>query len=145
MEYQTVTKIQTENAGRGIAATLQGGEVLCLYGGLGAGKTTFITGLIQYFLPDKRVLSPTFIIVRHYQVKDNRIKNICHVDLYRLEKSAEIRDLGISDFMAKPDTVTVVEWADRASKSLPLKRTDIYFEIVGIQKRKITIIQPWKT
>lgn len=141
MNYITRSHGQTSRLGRKIASSLEGGEVLCLYGDLGAGKTTFTQGLIKFFIPDKRVLSPTFIIVRHYHIIHSLIKNIYHVDLYRISTIEGITDIGVSEFFHKPDTIVVIEWAEKYGSLLPRKRLDIHFSIIDGNKRAIKIIK----
>ena len=139
--YRTNTSVKTVNLGREIASRLHGGEVLCLYGELGAGKTTFVRGLVDCFLPGKRVISPTFIIVRHYPTKHKRIKNIYHVDLYRIEKESEILTLGLSEWIDKPDSLVLIEWAEKMGNFLPKKRIDIKFEIKSENERIIKLYE----
>lgn len=141
MEYISNSDIETKKISEQFASRLKGGEVLCLYGDLGAGKTVFAQGMVNYFLPGKRVLSPTFIIVRHYLVSHDTIKNIYHIDLYRLEKSEEITHVGLNEFIHKPDTIVAIEWADRLGELLPEKRIDIRLETLSEQTRLIRIDQ----
>ena len=131
----------TRQLGWEIAAKIKGWEVLCLYGELGAGKTTFTQGLIDFFLPKKRVLYPTFIIVRHYRPVHKQIKNIYHVDLYRMNSESEIVGLGLSEFMHRPDTIVLFEWTERLGKLLPKKRVDIKFSIINNRERKIEVTE----
>lgn len=140
-EEITKSPEETKRLARKIASTLHSGEVLCLYGDLGAGKTTFIRGLIEFFIPGKRVLSPTFIIVRHYYINHPFIKNIYHVDLYRISMIEEIADLGLSEFMNKSDTIVAIEWAEKLESLLPEKRIDINFSIIDENKRGIKITE----
>lgn len=140
MEYITKNSNQTMGLGRRLASTLMGSEVLCLSGELGAGKTTFVSGLVNYFKPDTRVLSPTFIIVRHYSVKHKRIKYIYHIDLYRLDDLSGIRDLGIPELFNKPDNVIAIEWPEKMKQLLPKDRIKIEFKVMEKDQRKIT----WK-
>ena len=95
----------TFNIARVFAAKFRGGEVLALYGQLGAGKTTFVKGAINYFLPGKRILSPTFIIVRHYYPAHPFLNHLLHVDLYRLQNSFQISALGLSEFFNSAKTL----------------------------------------
>lgn len=142
MEYITKNRNQTMGLGRRLAETLMGGEVLCLSGELGAGKTTFVSGLVNYFKPDTRVLSPTFIIVRHYSIKHKRIKYIYHIDLYRLDDLAAIDDLGIVELFNKSDTVLAIEWPEKMGELLPKDKIDINFHILSTNQRKLTIMLP---
>ncbi len=137
MEYITKNHNQTMGLGRRLASTLNGGEVLCLSGELGAGKTTFVSGLVNYFKPDTRVLSPTFIIVRHYSIKHKRIKYIYHIDLYRLDDLSAIRDLGILELFNKQDNVIAIEWPEKMKQLLPKDRIKIEFKVMEKDRRKI--------
>lgn len=140
MIYTSVSTENTKQLGRKLASQLKEGEVLCLYGDLGAGKTTFIQGFIKFFLPQKRVLSPTFIIVRHYRVPSKEVTNIYHIDLYRMKSERQIQDIGLSQLFGNPDTVVFIEWAEKLGNLMPKKRIDIRFEMLEEQKRRITII-----
>src|SRR3989338_9258543 len=112
MKHTTRNVTETEKLGEKSAAKLRGGEVVLLFGELGSGKTAFTRGLIRHFLPGIRVLSPTFIIVRHYKPGKNYIKNIYHVDLYRVSSEKEIESVGFTEYLFKPSTIIVVEWPD---------------------------------
>ena len=138
-KYITKNQKETFDLGKNIANTLKGGEVVALYGNLGAGKTTFTTGLVNNFIPAKRVLSPTFIIVRHYYPKNKLINHIIHADLYRLNNIKEIEELGLSEFFGMPKTVVLIEWADKMKHLLPENRTDIFFNFKSEITREINI------
>lgn len=139
MHLITHSCLETERLGKKIAAKLKGGEVLCLYGELGAGKTTFMHGLIGYFLPGKRVVSPTFVIVRHYELSGADVKFIYHIDLYRLEKQSEIQNVGLTEQFGKSDTIIAIEWAQKLGELIPDKRIDVSFQIVSEHTREIRV------
>jgi tRNA threonylcarbamoyladenosine biosynthesis protein TsaE len=139
MEIITKSRNETISFGKKVASKVKGGELFCLYGNLGSGKTTFMEGFIGYFIPKKRVLSPTFIISRQYVVFGNKIKNIVHADLYRIENVKDIEGLGFSEYIKQIDTVIAVEWAEKWENKLPDKRTDIYFEYLNENSRKIIV------
>jgi tRNA threonylcarbamoyladenosine biosynthesis protein TsaE len=138
-KYHTYSSDETKELGRIFAAHLQGGEVVCMYGDLGAGKTTFISGVMDYFLPGRRVLSPTFIIVRHYKVHTPQVKEIVHADLYRMNDVKEISSLGLTDFYSTRGTVVFIEWAERFGSVLPKSRTGITFTVSDKDEREIVI------
>lgn len=138
-DYISRNSWQTKDLGYQIAKQLSGGEVLCLFGEMGAGKTKFISGVINFFLPGKRVLSPTFLIVRHYQLAQYSIKNLYHVDLYRIGNNYDLEGIGIAEFIQKPDTIVAIEWAERLSGIKPLRRMDITFSILTNNLRKIRL------
>lgn len=122
---------ETRSIAGHLAQTLRGEEVICFSGELGAGKTTFISGLISYFLPHARVLSPTFTLIRTYQTNHPVIKEIFHLDLYRLHDAAALDQIGISEMLHRPDGVTLIEWPERLEtkdigdhRLVSLERTD---------------------
>ncbi len=127
--------------GRNLAATLQGGEVLALYGPLGAGKTTLVKGIAEGLGADSaEVRSPTYVLVRSYQgtTAEGKPVTIHHLDSYRLEGGAAFDDIGGLDLM-DDSTVCIIEWADRIADSLPEKRIDICLEHVDPTTRTITV------
>jgi tRNA threonylcarbamoyladenosine biosynthesis protein TsaE len=101
---------QTIEIGRRIGEKLKGGEVICLIGALGAGKTHLVKGIaVGVGAEDvKRVSSPTFVIVNEYFGR----LDVYHIDAYRLEKSSDFEMLGFDDFL-HPGAVVVIEWADK--------------------------------
>jgi len=112
-----------------IAKTLRGGDVVALHGELGAGKTTFVRALARAFGIRVRVTSPTFILMRCYRVSRNPrgIRRLCHVDAYRIRRASELHSIGIGEYLNSPDTVTLVEWADRVKSIVPRHSSRIRF------------------
>ncbi len=104
----------------------EGPRIVCLYGELGSGKTTFTQGFAQGLGITGRLVSPTFIIVRRYQIP-KREHFFYHVDLYRLHNGTELAAIGIPEILADLASYTVVEWADRLGGLLPRKRLDVRF------------------
>lgn len=139
MNYISNNTRESKEIARNLASNLKGGEVICLYGELGAGKTVFVQGMLEYLLPGKRVLSPTFIIVRHYKVNHKIIKYFIHVDLYRTSNIKEIKDLEFFEFIHKPDSIVAIEWAEKLGNLLPEKKIDIDIKNIDENKRIINI------
>ena len=105
----THSEEETAAAGRELAASLAAGDVVLLYGDLGAGKTAFVRGLAQGLGVDRdEVSSPTFTLVQEY--RGGRL-TLFHVDLYRLDAAREIEDLGLDEIAA--DGVLSIEWAEK--------------------------------
>jgi tRNA threonylcarbamoyladenosine biosynthesis protein TsaE len=102
--------------------------IICLYGELGSGKTTFVQGFLQGLGIVTRVLSPTFIIVRRYECSVLN-RSISHVDCYRLLRDGEIEGLGLEDDFSDPSGFVLIEWADRLGKLTPKHRMDITFDV----------------
>lgn len=114
---------------------LKGGNIICLYGELGAGKTTFVQGLARGLGIKGRIISPTFIIVRKYNLDNN--KTFYHIDLYRIEKEKDLEGLGIDEILSDKNAIVVIEWAERLGTKLPKDRTEIYFKNIDDHERQI--------
>jgi len=103
----TSSPAETERVGMLLGERLQPGDVVLLTGELGAGKTTFVRGIAQGAGSKADVASPTFQLVRIYP---GRVQ-LAHVDLYRVENNAELRDLGLEELA--DNGAVLVEWGDR--------------------------------
>jgi tRNA threonylcarbamoyladenosine biosynthesis protein TsaE len=131
--------------GRKFAASLIEGKrkflTLGLIGDLGSGKTTFTQGFAEGMGIDKRVISPTYILMREYKLEGVRFEKIYHIDLYRLEEdaSAEAKELGIFDLWETDGNIVIVEWAEKIADIMPDDAYTIEFEAVDEDKRKIII------
>jgi len=100
----------TEAFGAALARVLRPGDVLALFGDLGAGKTTLARGLLQALGHEGDVASPTFPIVQAYDPPDTRIP-VWHVDLYRIEDPSELDEIGLDE--ARDDCALLIEWPER--------------------------------
>lgn len=138
MKYITHSADETIGLGERFAKRVGGGEVLCLYGELGAGKTTFIQGFAKGIGIRKRILSPTFIIVRRYSIIDSPL-TFYHIDLYRIKQPEETIELGLKDWLHNPNFIVAIEWPERLGKLLPDKTIDIHFKYVNENKREISM------
>ena len=129
----TRSEEETLELARRMAAGFKGKEVVLLSGELGAGKTVFAKGLAAGagVVATDRVTSPSFTLVNVYQGR----WPVFHIDLYRLEREAEILDLGWEDYLG--EGIVVVEWAERLT--LPLEGIRVLIETVGDDERRITI------
>jgi tRNA threonylcarbamoyladenosine biosynthesis protein TsaE len=126
---------ETESLGESFGRAAKYGLVIALSGELGAGKTQLVKGLARGLGITARVHSPTFTLVNEYA--GGRLR-LFHLDLYRLESSAQILAAGLEEFL-QPDGVAVVEWAERIY-DLRLTIDDlkkVQIEIVSETERKI--------
>lgn len=132
--FDTNSEDETENIGRQLAATLSAGDVLLLYGDLGAGKTAFVRGLAEGLgIAGDEVSSPTFTLVQEY--RGGRLP-LVHVDLYRLDDPREVDDLGLDEIAAAG--VLAIEWADKLADP-PTGTRCVTIEHTGETKRRIAI------
>lgn len=135
MEIITQSALETqklgEKIGRDLAFDKLRPRTLCLYGDLGSGKTTFIQGLAKGLGIKKRVISPTFVFMKQYQ------PSFYHVDLYRINKVEEAKDLGLQEIFEDKKAIVAIEWAEKIKKILPKRRIDISFDYVSENQRKI--------
>lgn len=123
----------TEAAGERLGASLAEGDVVLLYGDLGAGKTAFVRGLARGIGADPAdVSSPTFTIVQEYAGRFT----LYHVDLYRLEEK-EVDDLGLEELVLG-NGVVAIEWAERW-RGRPDDVIDVRIDDVGDEARTITV------
>ena len=129
---------ETKNFAKNIAMDLKTPQLIALYGNLGSGKTTFVQGLALGLGIKKRVLSPTFVFVREYQL-DNK-KMFFHVDLYRLDSSRDIATIGLSDILKTRNAIIAIEWPEKIEKLLPASTIKINFDTTGEKSRKIVVL-----
>ena len=107
---------ETEDKAKNFASLIKGFKnslLINLIGNLGAGKTTFVRGLIQEFGFDEFVKSPTFTIVESYE-SDNL--KVFHFDLYRIEDDKELQAIGVEDYLTEENAITLVEWPEKSKR-----------------------------
>ncbi len=127
---------ETQDFARDFAKNLKGGDVLCLYGNLGSGKTSFVQGLAKGLGITRRIISPTFIIARRYKIGD---LNFYHIDLYRTQTVQDLRSIGIDEILEDDKNIVAIEWAEKLLDLMPKKRIDLKFEYIDENTRKMTI------
>ena len=132
----THSEDETAAVGRELAATLSAGDVLLLYGDLGAGKTAFVRGLAEGLGVERdEVSSPTFTLIQEY--RGGRLP-LFHVDLYRIEDPREFDELGLDEIAE--DGVLAIEWAERlAARLKPSRYVAVRIEHAGEMWRRIVI------
>jgi tRNA threonylcarbamoyladenosine biosynthesis protein TsaE len=127
---------ETDRLGRRIGRSLQGGELVALYGELGSGKTALVRGMAAGLgAPPQAVSSPTFVLIHEYH---GRVR-LAHADLYRLDSATELPHIGLSDY-DDGQTVTAIEWADKAGHDLPADRLEIHLQHRSPSVREITFV-----
>jgi tRNA threonylcarbamoyladenosine biosynthesis protein TsaE len=130
----TTSEEETEAAGEGLGRSLRAGDVVLLYGDLGAGKTAFVRGLARGAgAPSDDVTSPTFTLIQEYA---GGRATLYHVDLYRLEPK-EVDDLGLEDLVLG-DGIVAIEWAERWT-GRPDDVIEVRLQHAGEDRRRITL------
>ena len=129
----TASPEQTWRIGEMLGRALGAGDTICLYGDLGAGKTSFSYGIaLGLEVREQYITSPTYTFVNEYE---GRVP-LYHIDLYRLEDPEELENIGFEEYIDS-DGVTVIEWAERAEDELPVERLSVYLTYVDEKSREI--------
>ena len=123
MIFETYNEIETWEVAKKFAATLRSGDVVCLEGDLGAGKTTFTQGVCAALGAKRAVTSPTFCIVSEHPAEPFLV---VHMDLYRLHDEEDVLQVGWEDYLAQ-GAVLIVEWSDRAGSLIPSNAKRVRF------------------
>ena len=126
-----------------LAAEVEPGDVLCLYGDLGVGKTSFARAFIRTLTSgDEIVPSPTYTIIQNYYVKRNNVNlEILHADLYRISCETEIFELGLEEAFLKG--ISLIEWPEIARSLLPQNRLEVHIRFgKGISERCMELFGP---
>lgn len=140
----------TDRAGRALARVARAGDVVGLIGDLGAGKTALVTGLVAELGAPVAAASPTFALIHEYA---GGWMPVWHADLYRIEHTRELPELGLDELIDRGDGIVVIEWADR----FPVLPADHVIarlahagagrtiEITGTGARGTALARAWKT
>ncbi len=143
MEYDSLNPDDTYELAKKLGQQAKAGDVICLIGDLGVGKTLFSQGFARGVGIEEYVNSPTFTIVQEYEGTDDRRLKLYHFDVYRIEDSEEMEEVGFTD-MIYGDGVSLIEWADMISDILPDKYTKVTIEKnleKGFDYRKIVVTE----
>jgi tRNA threonylcarbamoyladenosine biosynthesis protein TsaE len=131
----TTTNVEeTRTLGRSLAAKAQAGDLVCLWGELGAGKTQLAKGFGAGLGIESTINSPSFVLMAEYP---GRLR-LFHVDLYRLDGAGEALAGGLVD-ERQADGVTIVEWPERLESALPEDRLDVVIDGAGDEPRRIRL------
>lgn len=113
--------------------------VLALTGDLGAGKTTLTQSIGKKLGVTENMISPTFVIMKHYRLKTSDYRLLVHIDAYRLESSREMMTLGFEELLADPQNLIVIEWPERIADILPADCIHISLEHLEENKRALVV------
>jgi tRNA threonylcarbamoyladenosine biosynthesis protein TsaE len=149
--FTTNSSKQTQKMGEILAKELKGGEIICLTGELGSGKTTFAQGVLKGLGAKKPYTSPTFVVMKQYkkrisnfkfqisnqiQSPKSKILNIYHMDAYRVN-AQDVLDLGWEEIISNKNNIVIVEWAERIRAIIPKRAIWLEFDHLKEDERKI--------
>ena len=133
MIFNSHSKQETKKFGKKLSLEFEG-EMICLFGEMGCGKTEFVKGFLEGMGYTGDVTSPTFALCHRYDA----VKPVYHYDLYRLSGYDDLFSIGFFD--REPNSVSLVEWSENAEEYLPENALRIYFEYGdGIEDRILQI------
>lgn len=133
---------ETKKIAAELALSLPDGTIIALQGDLGAGKTTFTKGLAEGLGIKETLSSPTFTLMNVYQIPQpvRDIRTLVHIDTYRLEREQELLDIGAEDYLGRPGTISVIEWADKIPTILArYKFLTVNIDSTNPKQRTLTI------
>lgn len=136
LEFFSRSAEQTRRLGIRLGALLEPGDLVCLSGDLGAGKTTLVQGLANGWGTLDAVSSPTFVLVNTYRRPDKQ--NLFHMDAYRLESALEAEELDL-DLMFSSGAL-LIEWAERIQTALPRQRLWIKMRWIADEQRGMVFL-----
>jgi len=121
----------------------KGALVVSLEGELGSGKTEFLKGVAKAFKIKEKIWSPTFILMRCFKLsKKYQFKNFWHLDLYRLKRTKDLKNLGFFDLVKDRNNLIFIEWGNKMKKLLPKKHLKIKFKIKAEKERFLEFFIP---
>jgi tRNA threonylcarbamoyladenosine biosynthesis protein TsaE len=133
MDFFSRSPAQTRRIGMRLGGVLQPGDVICLQGDLGAGKTTFVQGIAKGWGSLDAVSSPTFIIVNVYRRADQ--SRLFHMDAYRLDSTSEAEELDLDSMLAQGPLL--IEWPERIDGLVPDENLWVSLEHVDEEEREM--------
>lgn len=135
-EFVSRSPEQTQRIGIRLGAHLQPGDVVCLSGELGAGKTTLVQGIARGWGSSDAATSPTFVLVNNYRKSGGFELN--HFDAYRVQDALEAEDLDLENMLAAGPLL--VEWAERVKAALPAEHLWINMQYLDEEQRSLIFI-----
>lgn len=139
MQYHSSDLISTQQIAQDFSQIYQDhGGIIYLIGELGAGKTSFVQGFAAGLGIKTKIQSPTFILMREYDLGNESNRKMYHLDLYRLEQIDDLNHLGLDETLANPQNIVLIEWPERLKVSLnPTHKVEI--KVINDQQRLINI------
>jgi tRNA threonylcarbamoyladenosine biosynthesis protein TsaE len=135
LDIITSSAEQTQRYGSRLGALLKAGDVLCLSGDMGAGKTVFASGLGAGWGAEARLTSPTFNLVNEYRRAKDRTR-LCHIDAYRLNGVQDLDSVGFDDMLGTR-RILIIEWPERIESALPEDHLWVQLRVLDTGRRNL--------
>ncbi|MCA9365352.1 tRNA (adenosine(37)-N6)-threonylcarbamoyltransferase complex ATPase subunit type 1 TsaE [Candidatus Kaiserbacteria bacterium] len=110
--------------------------VIALNGELGAGKTAFVQQIAKELSIAEAITSPTFVIMKMYEIDYGQFKQLIHIDAYRIEEESEMLVLGFGELLEDKENLICIEWADNIKGLLPENQIQLNFELTGNKEER---------
>ncbi|MBI4053712.1 MAG: tRNA (adenosine(37)-N6)-threonylcarbamoyltransferase complex ATPase subunit type 1 TsaE [Candidatus Doudnabacteria bacterium] len=144
--YLSSSAKQTRAVASALAKKLKRSAVVTLSGELGSGKTQFVKGLARGLGIKQTITSPTFILLRSYRLgggkKRQRATFFSHLDLYRIKKTSDLDNLGLTEILNRKNHIIAIEWPEKIKKLLPKNHIRVFIDHYGnaSNQRRIKIV-----
>ena len=138
--YTTNSFKQTQKLGETFAKEIlkmplqKGAVVLGLKGNLGGGKTTFLQGFAKGLGVKEKILSPTFVIMKRFKIRNSAFKSFYHFDCYRFENAEDILELDFKEIISNPENIVAIEWPEKVKRVLP--KNIVYIKFACPESRR---------
>lgn len=132
MVFESKSEKDTEEFAKKIAEQCKIYNVICLYGEMGVGKTTFTKSMAKALGVNTRIISPSYTLIRTHKITDN--KKLYHIDVYRMTEESDVSEI---EEILNTNNVIIIEWADKIKSILPENRIDIEFYYKNGNEREI--------
>ncbi len=143
MKFRTNSPAQTQQLAtdfiKALTQNVSAATIVCLYGDLGAGKTTFTQFVAEALGVTETVTSPTFVIEKIYKLENKAFSHLIHIDAYRLERADELETLGWHEITSEPGNLILIEWPEKVDDIIPDVVQKIFFTFIDENTREIDI------
>ncbi len=112
-------------------------KVVALHGDLGAGKTTLTKQILKILNPKLKTKSPTFVIMRRFDITYKEINTLIHIDAYRLKNEQDLLKLGFKEILSDQKNLVVLEWPEIVYKLLPKNTVHVFLTHKGREEREV--------
>jgi tRNA threonylcarbamoyladenosine biosynthesis protein TsaE len=139
LEFVSRSPEQTRRLGARLGTLLRGGDIVCLQGSLGAGKTSLAQGVGRGWGIGQTLISPTYVLIREYERAEDLL-HLYHIDLYRISGVDEAYGLGLDEILGHHYAVCIIEWPERIETMIPDEHLWIEMDVVDQTRRGLHFV-----